>query len=586
VWIVRKQLMARTVRWASALALAGLCIFGTLACTLPRHLTARRGDIISQDDPDSTRYRPPAGRSSWQEKTFPPVQGTAPKIPDAEMVNDEQLCMVCHEAYVKYHQTDVHRQQACETCHGPASQHIRTRGKEPGMILSFKRMDVVEQTEMCMKCHEQDACSPGAKWRTSTHANSKVSCVDCHRAHYNVPPGTPPTQFPDDAERALTIKQARAQEPKKDDVDMRPIRAASRALGAANNPQTCLRCHENRQEMQIPGHPHQVGGTGTFQCTTCHDPHDNNVRKGIRAAKCLECHKGHPQWLSSKHAANDVACADCHNPHASRPAIRGDVSTTCYQCHQQYSELERVAHPHQINGTRDFKCTTCHDPHGNIREETRTDLCLKCHKGHPTMAWPSSVHAQYRVACVDCHNPHPTGNVPALVDIEHTHVTRPKRLPMSVEEPFVCYKCHPKIAALFELPEHHPVREGKMVCSGCHDVHGNAGDKGLLREPTVNLVCYRCHAEKTGPFVYEHPPVSENCAICHNPHGTVANNLLRQPTPFLCLRCHSGHRGTFVKLDQMPSVRAAFYTDCAQCHSQVHGSDLPSDTRRGVRLTR
>ncbi len=47
------------------------------------------------------------------------------------------------------------------------------------------------------------------------------------------------------------------------------------------------------------------------------------------------------------------------------------------------------------------------------------------------------------------------------------------------------------------------------------------GDK-LLKEATVNLTCFKCHSSKQGPFVYEHPPVAENCMICHNPHGTVA----------------------------------------------------------------
>ena len=80
-----------------------------------------------------------------------------------------------------------------------------------------------------------------------------------------------------------------------------------------------------------------------------------------------------------------------------------------------------------------------------------------------------------------------------------------------------------------------------MVCSDCHDPHGQ--ETGNLKEATVNLVCYRCHAEKQGPFAFEHPPVRENCCICHKPHGAVANNLLKQPPTFLCLRCHAGHNG-------------------------------------------
>jgi DmsE family decaheme c-type cytochrome len=175
--------------------------------------------------------------------------------------------------------------------------------------------------------------------------------------------------------------------------------------------------------------------------------------------------------------------------------------------------------------------------------------------------------------------------VPAFVDIQHTHIRRPARMPMSVEDPFVCYQCHQKIAALFELPSHHPVREGKMFCADCHEPHGTY--EKALKEPTVNLTCYRCHAEKSGPFVWEHPPVTENCDICHNPHGTVANNLLLQPPTFLCLRCHAGHRsGRFVPLDTDKSFRAPFYTNCMQCHSQVHGSDLPAESRNGPRLTR
>jgi DmsE family decaheme c-type cytochrome len=521
-------------------------------------------------------------RSEWQEKDLTPVRGSIPKIADAEMVNEDQLCAVCHEAIGKSHATNIHRNQSCEVCHGPGSQHIRTRGKEPGTILSFKRMEPADRSEVCMKCHEQDACAPGAKWPTSAHARAKVSCTECHRAHYNVPPGTPATQVGADYEQRLTIRVARAQEAKKDDVEIKAIREASHALGAAN-PQTCYQCHQSQAEMRHAGHPHQIGGATFASCTACHDPH-GNVKKELRTNKCLQCHQGHPQWRDSKHARNDVACADCHNPHAAAPAIRGQDPQTCNKCHEFQSQLQQVGHPHQIGGAGGFKCATCHDPHGNIREETRTDLCLKCHKGHPTMAWQSSIHAQQGVACVDCHNPHPSNDVPQLVGIQHTNLSRHKRMPMSVEEPFVCYKCHEQIAALFQLPSHHPLPEGKMVCSSCHDPHGGA--ERNLKEPTVNLVCARCHAEKQGPFVYEHPPVTENCAICHNPHGAVANNLLHQPPTMLCLRCHSGHRGTFAKIDTDKSIRPAFYTNCTQCHAQVHGSDLPADTRLGPRLTR
>lgn len=202
------------------------------------------------------------------------------------------------------------------------------------------------------------------------------------------------------------------------------------------------------------------------------------------------------------------------------------------------------------------------------------------------MAWHSSTHDLEGVACTDCHNPHPSANVPQVVNISHTAVRRPNRMPMSVDEPGTCYKCHPKVFGLNALPSHHPIKEGKMTCSDCHDAHGQ--QEGNLKADRINDLCYKCHAEKQGPFVYEHAPVTEDCGICHEPHGTVANNLLRQPPVFLCLRCHTGHRAHHGELDPDGDVdnQIAFYTDCTQCHTQIHGSDQPSPFTRKTDLMR
>ncbi|MDC0936006.1 cytochrome c3 family protein, partial [Pirellulales bacterium] len=282
------------------------------------------------------------------------------------------------------------------------------------------------------------------------------------------------------------------------------------------------------------------------------------------------------------------------------PSLRGTSSnlgaispTVCYQCHGEKHELEEVAHPHQIHGPNSLNCTSCHEAHGNVMPSSRKQLCLECHNAtSPNAAWHSSTHDLAGVACTDCHNPHPDTSIQRIVNVRHTSVKRPERLPMSVNEPEACYKCHPKILGLTGLPSHHPIQEGKVTCSDCHDAHGRA--EGNLKEPTLNLVCYKCHADKQGPFAYEHPPVTEDCSICHESHGTVANNLLRQPPAFLCLRCHTGHRVDpttgdhfglpVADIDTNPALRAAYYSDCTQCHDQVHGSDHPSQRRSGALL--
>lgn len=124
------------------------------------------------------------------------LQVPIPEVPDAEFVNDDELCLTCHEAYTKTFPENVHCGDSCESCHGPASRHLETRGKEPGLILSFKTLGAAERSELCLKCHEENGCSPGAQWRYSVHAHKGVTCVDCHRGHYNVPLGTPATTEP------------------------------------------------------------------------------------------------------------------------------------------------------------------------------------------------------------------------------------------------------------------------------------------------------------------------------------------------------------------------------------------------------
>ena len=501
-------------------SVAGLFFLGLLSiaissCQSPHDVGRRAETNLDPGFPQGNRF--------FHQVSYEAVGKSLPTIKDAEYVNDDEICEACHSTYVKTFAQNVHRGDSCEACHGPASRHVETRGKEPGLIFSFKTADPIVRAEACLKCHEQDQCTEGTRWRTSKHAQCGVSCVDCHRGHYNVPPGTKPTTEPG--------------------------------------------------ESAVQTH-------GTAKLTAYADAAKSNGQGYVKPKKNLPSLKG-----TSDHSG------------AVAPAV-------CYRCHGDMQVYQEIAGPHQICGPNGFNCTTCHDAHGQIIEETRKDLCLKCHTGAPTMAWHSSIHSQSGVACTDCHNPHPSTKVPRIVRISHgndPNVVRPERRQMAVNEPFTCYKCHPKIYGLNALPSHHPIKEGKMVCSDCHDPHGQ--ETGNLKEASVNLVCYKCHAEKQGPFAFEHPPVRENCDICHNPHGTVTNNLLKQPATFLCLRCHPGHysgarhpssANDFVGTDKEPgfntptalSLRKPYFTNCAQCHQQIHGTDRISEQGGNGRFTR
>ena len=147
---------------------------------------------------------------------------------------------------------------------------------------------------------------------------------------------------------------------------------------------------------------------------------------------------------------------------------------------------------------------------------------------------------------------------------------------------------------------HHPIREGKVVCSDCHNPHGSPGPK-LLKEFTVNETCYNCHAEKRGPLLWEHQPVRDNCLNCHTPHGSTQARLLIERMPYLCQKCHEtgNHNSAPWSANQVPGVNSPYNNSartapsglavpdddprsCANCHSQVHGSNSPA----GIFLTR
>jgi DmsE family decaheme c-type cytochrome len=130
------------------------------------------------------------------------------------------------------------------------------------------------------------------------------------------------------------------------------------------------------------------------------------------------------------------------------------------------------------------------------------------------------------------------------------------------------------------------VPEGKMSCSDCHNPHGSAGPK-LVKRDSINDTCYTCHAEKRGPFVHSHEPVTEDCSNCHNAHGTTVPAMLKARPPLLCQQCHTPHAQTgdgpipgqlTSATRSQNSVTIWQGRSCLNCHTQVHGSNNPSTT--------
>jgi DmsE family decaheme c-type cytochrome len=188
--------------------------------------------------------------------------------------------------------------------------------------------------------------------------------------------------------------------------------------------------------------------------------------------------------------------------------------------------------------------------------------CLGCHeKGNRTL-WRGSEHDTRGLLCTNCHT-------------IMRNVT-PKYQLAQLTEMDTCFQCHKSKRSQVWRSSHMPIREGKMTCSSCHNPHGTYGE-ALLKTATVNDVCYKCHAEKRGPFLWEHAPVRENCLNCHDPHGSMQDAMLKVSRPRLCQQCHTAadHPGNPGNPRSVYSIAGA----CSNCHVKIHGSNSPAGSQ-------
>ena len=84
----------------------------------------------------------------------------------------------------------------------------------------------------------------------------------------------------------------------------------------------------------------------------------------------------------------------------------------------------------------------------------------------------------------------------------------------------LCAECHLSESGSFQMPYAHRDGTRPFECTNCHSLHGD-NRQGRLAMIGSGGVCLDCHTEKTGPFVYPHPPQQVNgCINCHVPHGS------------------------------------------------------------------
>ena len=268
---------------------------------------------------------------------------------------------------------------------------------------------------------------------------------------------------------------------------------------------------------------------------------------------------GHGGAQSPEEISQGKVCANCHadavNIWGGKHGVKADSRTPiaivgCATCHGDPTEhLKSFSNPMPRRFSK-------------IPAAETNETCMSCHQGRSRMHWPGSTHDRSDVSCSSCHKVHAT----------HDRM-RDKRTQADA-----CLACHKELRTQINRPSRHPIREGLVACSDCHNPHGSIGRAMVIRD-SVNDTCYSCHMEKRGPFVRTHQPVQEDCAICHNPHGTTAPNLLKLRQPMLCQSCHepTSHRGNIASLTGTSTGANTLARGCANCHTNIHGTNNPAN---------
>jgi len=300
------------------------------------------------------------------------------------------------------------------------------------------------------------------------------------------------------------------------------------------------------------------------------------IRKSIRWGACLALTAGLslPAFTATGRTEKKAA-----------PAVATDPSQfvgaeTCKSCHEEsYKSFETTAHWKTMLGGGAAKgCEACHGP-GKAHVEAGGDKgkifrfagadpgevskrCLSCHEyGEEHANFGRSQHNVNSVGCTACHSPH--------------HAKEARYL-LVQKQPELCYSCHTEIRQDFQRPFRHRVEQGLIACSDCHNQHGGFLTKGLRATAAQDQVCFKCHADKAGPFAFEHEPVkTEGCVACHSPHGSTNPRLLkRAQINLLCLECHTLTQDAGAPPIPTFHNQSQKYSACTLCHPTIHGSNF------------
>ena len=395
------------------------------------------------------------------------------------------------------------------------------------------------------------------------HADHGLKCPDCHSGIFKKEKGNAKIAFEDHAagkQYCFTCHNG------------------TKAFATKGN---CAKCHGNKSPDAATATPAPVGVK------------EEAIKAPAPAAVKEEAAKAPAPAAAKKDAPKAPMTAEQKEAaveQLKQVPFSKDGANSCIACHDEENEypifpLFKTKHAVTADPRTPFgdkQCETCHGPGSKHVKASKNDKrggtiinfgknfwtpvkdqnekCLQCHQTHQRIEWKGSTHDFNDLPCASCHT---------------IHVVRDPVLDRA-QQAKVCFTCHKSEQSEFYMASRHPVREGKMACSECHNVHGADGT-GFSVNAASREKCTSCHAEKRGPVLWEHAPAAQDCTLCHTPHGSNQPALLRKRVPQLCQECHdpAGHPSARYDGSKLPSPFMQV-KGCLNCHSAVHGSNHPS----------
>jgi predicted CXXCH cytochrome family protein len=162
------------------------------------------------------------------------------------------------------------------------------------------------------------------------------------------------------------------------------------ALVSAGPDATCLNCHATEYSAATRSFTYAA-----VSCRACHGEtpagHPEvpvSVPDGVTV--CAECHTNtYQEWEAGGHGHAGIACTTCHNPHPQQLTFE-TTNALCLSCHEA-GELSGFAHETHT----DLTCSDCHWHYGESIPEAHVITGELGYSGHDTVV--------QTISCTNCH---------------------------------------------------------------------------------------------------------------------------------------------------------------------------------------